>query len=174
MFPLQLLFRSTLIATVGLAMTASPTVDSKQPLPTASNDSNWREIEYYTPTIPPAKLFSPEWLAGLDTPPNSYWDKVAQCETVGNWKDRGNFAGGLGIAYQTWLGFGGEEFAPKQYEATRLEQIVVANRIALHGYMNSRGQFTEPVGFNGWGCIRNNEYLKPPVNNPWQEANEQS
>lgn len=40
--------------------------------------------------------------------------------------------------------------------------------------MNSRGQFTEPVGFNGWGCIRNNKYLTPPVGSPWQQAKEQS
>lgn len=160
-------------AIMGLASLPAPVAAPAEALHVTSNTQNWRQIEYHTTTIPPAELFSPEWLAGLDTPPHSYWDKVAQCETVGNWKDRGNFAGGLGIAYTTWLGFGGEEFAPKQYEATREEQIIVANRIALHGYMNSRGQFTEPVGFNGWGCIRNNKYLTPPVGNPWQQAKEQ-
>ena len=136
--------------------------------------SLWRYHEYTAPTTPPAELFSPEWLAGLDTPADSYWDKVAQCETESNWHDRGNFAGGLGIALATWNGFGGEEFASKQWHATRKEQITVANRIAIHGYMNSRGQFTEPVGFNGWGCIRNHKYLQPPVGNPWQQAKEQS
>lgn len=168
------LSRSLLATVMGVAYVAPPVSAPAEPLHVTPNTSKWRQIEYITTTIPPAKLFSPEWLAQLATPTDSYWDKVAQCETVSNWKDRGNFAGGLGIAYQTWLGFGGEEFAPKQYEATRDEQIVVANRIALHGYMNSRGQFTEPVGFNGWGCIRNNEYLTPPVGNPWQQANEQS
>lgn len=139
-----------------------------------TNPPQWRKHEYTTTTVKPAELFSPEWLAGLDTPPDSYWDEVAQCETESNWHDRGNFAGGLGIAFATWVGFGGEEFASKQWHATRKEQITVANRIAIHGYMNSRGQFTEPVGFNGWGCIRNNNYLKPPVGNPWQQAKEQS
>lgn len=126
-----------------------------------------------TTTLVRPEPFTPEWLATLDVPPNAYWDEVAICETRGNWKDRGNFAGGLGIAYVTWLGFGGEQFAPKQWLATRGEQIEVANRIAIRGYMNRRGQFTEPVGFNGWGCIRNNKYLTPPVGNPWQQAKEQ-
>ena len=54
------------------------------------------------------------WLATLKRPHNKYWDKVAQCETASNWKDRGKFAGGLGIYLQTWRGFGGQEFAPKQ------------------------------------------------------------
>lgn len=123
---------------------------------------------------PQPEPFTPEWLALLDVPHDSYWDKVAQCETASDWQDRGNFAGGLGIAYATWLGFGGEEFGRRQWHATRAEQITVANRIAIRGYMNSRGQFTEPVGFNGWGCIRNNEYLKPPVGSPWQQAKEQT
>jgi hypothetical protein len=109
-----------------------------------------------------------EWLATLETPPDSYWDKVAQCETKGDWQDKGQFAGGLGIYYRTWVGWGGEEFAPKQWLATREEQIIVANRIALHGWLAPSGFFQQPVGFLGWGCIRNNEYLKPPVNSPWR------
>jgi hypothetical protein len=107
------------------------------------------------------------WLATLQPPSNKYWDKVAQCETASNWKDRGKFAGGLGIYIQTWRGWGGQEFAPKQWLATRLEQITIANRIALHGWLAPNGYFQQPVGFNGWGCIKNNEYLKPPVPAPW-------
>ena len=107
------------------------------------------------------------WLATLKRPHHTYWDKVAQCETASNWKDRGKFAGGLGIYLQTWRGFGGQEFAPKQWLATRLEQITIANRIALHGWLAPNGYFQQPVGFNGWGCIKNNDYLKPPVPAPW-------
>lgn len=159
-----------LCTTLGLLM---PRNKHAQPLMTTSSiyaqtTETYRTENEHEP--PPATYFTPRWLAGLPEPEDSYWDKVAQCETDGDWEDRGNFAGGLGIAYATWLGYGGEEFAPKQWLATRGEQIEVANRIALHGYMNSRGQFTEPVGFNGWGCIRNNNYLKPPVDNPWQQA----
>lgn len=107
------------------------------------------------------------WLATLDTPTDDYWDKVAQCETASNWKNGGQWGGGLGIYVPTWRGFGGEEFSQTPQEATRDEQIVIANRIALHGYQNASGAVQQPVGFNGWGCIRNNDYLEPTVPNPW-------
>jgi hypothetical protein len=109
----------------------------------------------------------PSRLAELPVPNNRYWDKVAWCETRRNWKDKGRYAGGLGIYINTWNGFGGEEFASKQWKATRLEQILVANRIAIRGWLAPNGFFQKPVGFNGWGCIRNYGYLKPTVPSPW-------
>lgn len=108
-----------------------------------------------------------EQMKNPKVPRNSYWDKVAQCETQGNWRDKGQWAGGLGIYRQTWVGYGGRDFAPTPDKATRLEQIVVANRIAVHGYqtknsfktlqdkLENKPFFRYPVGFNGWGCIRN-------------------
>lgn len=120
-----------------------------------------------TTTIPEPNSWPVEWLATLETPTDSYWDKVAQCETASDWSDGGEWAGGLGIYIPTWRGFGGEEFAPTPDRATRAEQVVVANRIALHGYQNASGDVQQPVGFNGWGCIRNNDYLEPTVPNPW-------
>ncbi len=109
----------------------------------------------------------PSRLAELPVPHNRYWDRVAWCETRRNWKDKGRYAGGLGIYINTWNGFGGEEFASKQWKATRLEQILVANRIAIRGWLAPNGFFQKPVGFNGWGCIRNYDYLKPTVPAPW-------
>ena len=108
------------------------------------------------------------WLATLEEPPVSYWDKVAQCETKSDWSDRGFYAGGLGIALSTWKAFGGLQFAPKQYQATKQQQLIIANNIALHGYQNPNGDDKQPVGFTGWGCIRKNKYLTPPVDNPSQ------
>lgn len=108
-------------------------------------------------------------------PSIEYWQKVAQCETKGNWKDKGNFAGGLGIAVSTWEAYGGHDFAKHPSQATVLEQIIVANRISVFGYqtkddfmtfsarMNNKPHFRKAVGFNGWGCIKTNSYLKPPV-----------
>jgi hypothetical protein len=109
-----------------------------------------------------------DWLATLVEPPISYWDKVAQCESKSNWKDRGFYAGGLGIALSAWKAFGGLQYSPKQYNATKQQQIEVANNIALHGYQNPNGDDKQPVGFTGWGCIRNNKYLQPPVDNARQ------
>lgn len=93
-----------------------------------------------------------------------YWYRMAQCETGGNWKNKGKWSGGLGIYTQTWIGYGGREFAPKPELATIDEQIIVANRISTQGYqtknefkslddkLNNKPFFREPVGFGGWGC----------------------
>lgn len=83
-------------------------------------------------------------------PPDSYWDRMAQCETGGNWAHypNGTWTGGLGIYNQTWLAWGGGEFAPKAGQATKAQQIIVANRIAVTGH-NGLG----PVGFSAWGCM---------------------
>ena len=108
-------------------------------------------------------------------PSIKYWKKVAQCETAGDWKDGGNWGGGLGIAKSTWQGYGGKEFASHPSKATILQQIVVANRIAVLGYqtnefrtlddrLNNKPFFRPAVGFNGWGCIKNNTYLKAKKN----------
>ena len=106
-------------------------------------------------------------------PSIKYWKKVAQCETSQDWQDGGNWGGGLGIATSTWKAYGGQEFASHPSKATVLEQIVVANRIAVFGYQtkdefmtvedrtNNTPFFRTAVGFNGWGCIKNNNYLTP-------------
>ncbi|ANE05542.1 transglycosylase family protein [Corynebacterium crudilactis] len=59
------------------------------------------------------------------------WEKLAQCESGGNWAiDTGNgFSGGLQFTDQTWAAFGGTEFAPKASQAGREEQMEVANRV---------------------------------------------
>ena len=59
------------------------------------------------------------------------WDRLAQCESGGNWAiNTGNgFSGGLQFTDQTWAGFGGQEYAPQAYMATREQQIAVAEKV---------------------------------------------
>lgn len=111
---------------------------------------------------------TPAWYATLRTPNGRYWDRVAWCETHRNWRDKGQWSGGLGIYTLTWRWFGGYQFAHRPWKASRNEQIVVANRIALHGFQPRNAPFRTPVGFNGWGCIKHNETLKPPVPGPFR------
>jgi LysM repeat protein len=61
----------------------------------------------------------------------STWDRVAQCESGGRWNvNTGNgYHGGLQFSPSTWSGFGGSQFAPKAHQASRAEQIVVAERV---------------------------------------------
>lgn len=72
---------------------------------------------------------------------DAVWDRLAQCETAGNWSMQGSrFSGGLGFYNGTWNDFGGREFAANAGMATREQQIVVAERV--------RARF----GYTGWGC----------------------
>lgn len=69
------------------------------------------------------------------------WDSIARCETGGNWQMQGHtYSGGVGFANTTWDGFGGREFAPNAGQATREQQIVVAERVY------------DRYGLSGWGC----------------------
>lgn len=59
------------------------------------------------------------------------WEQVAQCESGGNWSiNTGNgYYGGLQFSAQTWSGHGGGEFASTADQATRDQQIQVAERV---------------------------------------------
>jgi len=62
---------------------------------------------------------------------DSEWDRVAGCESGGNWSiNTGNgYHGGLQFSPSTWSGHGGGEFAPVAHQATKEEQIAVAERV---------------------------------------------
>jgi len=80
--------------------------------------------------------------AGLDLSNAAMWDKVAQCESGGNWHiNTGNgYYGGLQFLTSTWLAHGGGQFAPRADLASREQQITVANSI----YATS--------GLSQWSC----------------------
>ncbi|WP_233190896.1 transglycosylase family protein [Brachybacterium sp. UMB0905] len=61
---------------------------------------------------------------------DSVWDRVAACESGGNWSiNTGNgYYGGLQFSPSTWRSFGGTEYAPNAHQATKAEQIAVAKR----------------------------------------------
>jgi uncharacterized protein YabE (DUF348 family) len=70
------------------------------------------------------------------------WDRIAQCESTGNWSiNTGNgYYGGLQFDLRTWLGAGGGDFASRPDLASRAEQITVANRVYAER------------GLSPWGC----------------------
>ncbi len=63
--------------------------------------------------------------------PGVNWDAIAQCESGGNWGiNTGNgFYGGLQFTPGTWAGYGGKQYAPSANQATREQQIAVAERV---------------------------------------------
>lgn len=77
------------------------------------------------PAPAPAPAAAPASTSGTN------WDAVAQCESGGNWSiNTGNgYYGGLQFSQSTWNGYGGQEFAPSAHQATREQQIAVAERV---------------------------------------------
>ena len=88
------------------------------------------------PAMPPATAASAAQAGAPVAPaettntgtPVSTWDKVAQCESGGNWAtSTGNgFHGGLQFTASTWRSFGGSGMP---HQASRTEQIAVAERV---------------------------------------------
>jgi len=61
----------------------------------------------------------------------SVWDRVAACESGGNWSiNTGNgYYGGLQFSYSTWKGFGGQRYATTANRATKSQQILIAQEV---------------------------------------------
>ncbi|MFE7172024.1 transglycosylase family protein [Streptomyces sp. NPDC057616] len=61
----------------------------------------------------------------------SEWDKVAQCESGGNWSiNTGNgYYGGLQFSASTWAAYGGTAYAPQANQASKAQQIAVAEKV---------------------------------------------
>lgn len=80
--------------------------------------------------------------AGINLSNAAMWDRIAQCESGGNWSiNTGNgYYGGLQFATSSWLANGGDDFAPRADLASRAEQITVANR------------YYAKAGLGPWGC----------------------
>ena len=93
-----------------------------------------------SPTAKPAA--SQRSGAGLDLSRAAMWDRIAQCESGGNWAtNTGNgYYGGLQFDIGTWLSAGGGSYAARADLASRGEQITIAN----HVYASR--------GLGPWGC----------------------
>ncbi|HET7762393.1 MAG TPA: ubiquitin-like domain-containing protein [Phycicoccus sp.] len=80
--------------------------------------------------------------AGINLANAAMWDRIAQCESGGNWHiNTGNgYYGGLQFSSSSWLANGGADFAPRADLASREEQITVANR------------YYAKAGLGPWGC----------------------
>ncbi|WP_286185302.1 transglycosylase family protein, partial [Streptomyces sp. XY431] len=61
----------------------------------------------------------------------STWDKVAQCESTGNWSINtgGTYYGGLQISLHNWQYYGGTAYAARPDLATKKQQILIAEKI---------------------------------------------
>ncbi|MFB7599449.1 transglycosylase family protein [Streptomyces sp. NPDC056160] len=69
--------------------------------------------------------------SGASAADGTTWDKVAQCETGGSWSaDNGHgYYGGLLLTQDDWERYGGLSYAPSADQASRSQQIAVAEKI---------------------------------------------
>jgi uncharacterized protein YabE (DUF348 family) len=93
-----------------------------------------------SPTPPPPS--GPTSGAGINLANAAMWDRIAACESGGNWSiNTGNgYYGGLQFNSGTWLSNGGGDFASRADLASREQQITVANRLYA------------ARGLGPWGC----------------------
>ena len=77
------------------------------------------------PAAGPASTAAPASSGGAN------WSAIASCESGGNWSaNTGNgFYGGLQFTQQTWLAYGGGQYASSANLATPAQQIAVAQRV---------------------------------------------
>src|SRR6202048_535842 len=92
--------------------------------------------------------------------PDSEWDRVAACESGGNWAiNTGNgYHGGLQFTQGTWASHGGTQYAPSAQLATREQQIAIAERV-----LASQGRGAWPVCGHGLSGPSPREVLPVPV-----------
>lgn len=58
------------------------------------------------------------------------WNRVAVCETGGNWQMHGSrYSGGIGFRNDVWLEYGGGKYGHYANEATPEEQVTIARAI---------------------------------------------
>lgn len=112
----------------------NPVVDvglPPQPVPQLTAEQwaglqRWIDIQNWVAAVN-LRLFYESVLAA---PHRADWERVARCETGGNWHAKGSrFSGGLGFANTTWNAYGGREYAANAGDATPDQQMIVAGRI---------------------------------------------
>lgn len=102
---------------------------------------------------------------------DSVWDRVAQCESGGNWSiNTGNgYYGGLQFSAGTWRAYGGAAYAATANNASKWQQIAVAQKVLrsqgpgawphcsrVAGLNRSNGGSSSSAGSSSNGTSQNN------------------
>ena len=116
----------------GVALAQNPTPAATAAPAAVKLEARFRPIPTQRPTPRPVTRVAPPVTSG-----DGVWDRLAQCESGGNWSiNTGNgYYGGLQFGLGTWAGYGGTAYAARPDLATREQQIAVAERLrAARGY----------------------------------------
>ncbi|NDK30641.1 transglycosylase family protein [Nesterenkonia haasae] len=81
----------------------------------------------------------------------SDWDRLAQCESGGNWSiNTGNgFYGGLQFMKATWDSMGGQQYAEYPHQASRDQQIAVATKLQAAAGWGQWPSCSSQLGLSG-------------------------
>ncbi|WP_345749191.1 transglycosylase family protein [Streptomyces sp. ODS28] len=79
----------------------------------------------------PLALLAATAPAAQAAPNDGVWDRIAQCESGGNWStNTGNgYHGGLQFSASTWRAYGGGAYAPTAAGASKSQQIEIAGKV---------------------------------------------
>jgi cell wall-associated NlpC family hydrolase len=87
-------------------------------------------------------------------PSSDVWTNLAQCSSNGNWTIHpGNgVSGGLAIKTATWTLFGGRQYAPQPYQATKDQQLSVGEKIVAGQGWKAWPKCAAQLGLTGVGA----------------------
>ncbi|MFJ5877699.1 transglycosylase family protein [Streptomyces sp. NPDC093088] len=104
---------------------------------------------------------------------SSEWDRVAQCESGGNWSiNTGNgYYGGLQFSASTWAAYGGTAYASTADQASKSQQIAIAEKVLAgqgKGAWPSCGVGLSGASYDG-GAAEGAPQQEQPKQQPKQE-----
>ncbi|MFJ3536156.1 transglycosylase family protein [Streptomyces sp. NPDC090109] len=104
---------------------------------------------------------------------SSEWDRVAQCESGGNWSiNTGNgYYGGLQFSASTWAAYGGTAYASTADQASKSQQIAIAEKVLAgqgKGAWPSCGVGLSGASYDG-GAAESAPQQEQPKQQPKQE-----
>lgn len=114
-------------AVVEVSKTPEPAPPAQTPIETPKQAPTPPKLKPSTPPKPKA-VPKPKPVVQAPAPDAGVWDKLAFCESKGNWSiNTGNgFYGGLQFDIGTWAGYGGyarADLAPREVQIAKAEEV---------------------------------------------------
>jgi hypothetical protein len=108
---------------------AAAQADLQSSAPVIDITSRPQNDGYWLATGSSSQVESTYRASASSEPSDADFDRLAQCESSGNWAARGDYEGGLQFLNSTWIGYGGGAYAAHAYDASREQQIDIGRRV---------------------------------------------
>lgn len=109
----------------------SPEPRADSPTTTTTTTTTTTVPHHHHEPSEPSETLEPSGSADIASVDNAgVWTRLAQCESSGRWhRNDGTYSGGLQFHPDTWLAYGGAQYAQSAHQATPAEQIVIAQKV---------------------------------------------